>query len=176
LRLGGFDVVRYPRPQIEDIELGYRIRDAGHRIVLDPLIQGTHLKRWRFEQMVRTDLFDRGAPWMRLVLDRAAAGTARPSLNIGPAEKIKTGLMGLTCLLLVAAGLTRRLDLLLVALFPLLLIAILNFPVYRWYAERRGWGFASRVVPVNLLYYLVNGIAVFIALIQRAVGRAERPA
>ena len=47
LRLGGFDVETYPRPQIEDIELGYRIRDAGYDILLDPSIEGTHLKRWK---------------------------------------------------------------------------------------------------------------------------------
>ena len=40
--VGGFDEARYPRPQIEDIELGYRLRDQGGRILLRPEIQGTH--------------------------------------------------------------------------------------------------------------------------------------
>src|SRR5262249_50067799 len=30
--VGGFDEARYRRPSIEDIELGYRLRRAGHRI------------------------------------------------------------------------------------------------------------------------------------------------
>ncbi|MBA2291737.1 MAG: glycosyltransferase family 2 protein, partial [Gemmatimonadales bacterium] len=55
-RVGGFDTARFPRPQIEDIDLGYRLRDLGGRILLDPRIQGTHLKRWTLSAMWRTDL------------------------------------------------------------------------------------------------------------------------
>src|SRR2546426_2951145 len=45
-KVGGFDAGRFSRPSIEDIELGYRLRAAGHRIRLDPELQCTHLKRW----------------------------------------------------------------------------------------------------------------------------------
>ncbi len=34
LAYGGFDPRLYSRPSIEDIELGYRLTRAGHRIVL----------------------------------------------------------------------------------------------------------------------------------------------
>jgi GT2 family glycosyltransferase len=44
--VGGFDAGRFRRPSIEDIELGYRLRAARHRIRLDPELQCTHLKRW----------------------------------------------------------------------------------------------------------------------------------
>ena len=92
LEAGGFDVEKYPRPQIEDIELGYRLRDRGGRIVLDPDIQATHLKRWTLAGMLRTDIRDRGIPWMRLLLERR--GSARPTLNVGRAEALKVGLAG----------------------------------------------------------------------------------
>ena len=39
----GFDE-HYDRPSIEDIELGGRLLDRGARIVLDPDIEGKHLK------------------------------------------------------------------------------------------------------------------------------------
>jgi hypothetical protein len=55
LDVGGFDAARFPRPSIEDIELGYRLRRAGHRILLDKGLQGTHLKRWGLVSMIRTD-------------------------------------------------------------------------------------------------------------------------
>ncbi len=67
---GGFDAVRYPRPCIEDIELGYRLRAAGHRILLNKHIQVKHLKRWTLRGMVKTDVFDRGVPWTQLILER----------------------------------------------------------------------------------------------------------
>src|SRR5262249_49258787 len=44
--IGGFDIVRFPRPSIEDVELGYRLCTAGYRIRLDKELQATHLKRW----------------------------------------------------------------------------------------------------------------------------------
>ncbi|HEV2643319.1 MAG TPA: glycosyltransferase family A protein, partial [Candidatus Elarobacter sp.] len=46
--VGMFDERRFPRPQIEDIEVGYRLTARGHTIQLSPDIQGTHLKRWTF--------------------------------------------------------------------------------------------------------------------------------
>ncbi len=68
LDVGGFDAERYPGPHVEDIDLGMRLADAGHRVILDPAIQGTHLKRWGLRDTVRTDLFYRGAPWVALLL------------------------------------------------------------------------------------------------------------
>jgi hypothetical protein len=70
LEAGGFDAVRYDRPCIEDIELGYRLREAGHRIRLLKNIQVKHLKRWSLRDMVRTDVFDRGVPWTILLLEK----------------------------------------------------------------------------------------------------------
>ena len=42
---GGFDAERFPRPMIEDIELGLRLREHGET-QLDPDFNVTHLKRW----------------------------------------------------------------------------------------------------------------------------------
>lgn len=67
LEYSGFDE-SYGRPMIEDIELGYRLQRTGRRIVLDRDIQVTHLKRWTFWGLVKTDVFDRGIPWTELIL------------------------------------------------------------------------------------------------------------
>jgi hypothetical protein len=58
----------YGRPSIEDIELGVRLREAGHRILLCPEILCTHLKRWTLRSLVCTDIFSRAVPWTRLIL------------------------------------------------------------------------------------------------------------
>lgn len=68
LALGGFDVQRYSRPCIEDIELGYRLRAAGHQIALNKQIQVKHLKHWTLRGIVRSDTIDRGIPWALLIL------------------------------------------------------------------------------------------------------------
>lgn len=64
---GGFSE-SFERPSIEDIELGYRLRRAGQRILLDPEIQAKHLKVWTLSSMIRTDLWDRAVPWTELIL------------------------------------------------------------------------------------------------------------
>ena len=84
---GGFDAQRYPRPPIEDIELGHRIRALGYRITLRPEIHRTHLKRWTLRVRIVTDVRDRGIPWMRLLRERPASSH---SLNLRPAEKVYT--------------------------------------------------------------------------------------
>lgn len=88
--LGGFDARRYPRPSIEDIEFGYRLRDAGHRIVLNKEMQIRHLKRWTMRGLIKTDIFDRGAPWTRLALrDRRLPN----DLNLGFAQRLSAFLL-----------------------------------------------------------------------------------
>ena len=68
LAVGGFDAKRCPGRDVEDIDLGMRLADARRRVLLDPEVQGTHLKRWGLTDTIHTDLFYRGAPWVALLL------------------------------------------------------------------------------------------------------------
>ncbi len=161
--VGGYDQERYPKPQIEDIELGYRLRDHGYRIVIDPEIQAKHLKKWGFQNMVRTDVFDRGVPWMRLLGERKhktkSSGDEESSLNVGAAEKIKTAAVGLGLVLVLVGLLMGSAWIALAGALLTAAIPLVNVDLYRWFAETRGWVFASRVVPMQLLYYVLNGFA-----------------
>lgn len=155
----GFDQHRYQRPQIEDIELGYRLRDHGRRIVIRPEIQGAHLKHWSFTGSLRTDLFERGIPWVMLLLERGHLG--RPaSLNLRRGERVKALLAGLALPLIGAAAVMRQPLLALVASFMLLGVVLSSLPLLIWFARQRGPLFALAVVPFNLLYYLVSGLSV----------------
>ena len=160
---GGFDTARFPRPQIEDIELGYRLRDAGGRIALDPAIQGTHLKRWRFWQMLRTDLRDRGVPWMRLLLERR--GRTPASLNAGTHEQLKVALV-VVALLALAGSLPLASPLLALAgVAVLAAVVAMNGATYAWFARERGLAFAIAVVPLHLVYYASNAVSAGIGLL-----------
>lgn len=82
---GGFDARRFPRPSIEDIELGARLWRAGAGVWLVKAAQATHLKRWTLRSMVRTDIRDRAWPWASLVLSGdAPAG----DLNISTSQRL----------------------------------------------------------------------------------------
>ena len=88
LQHGGFDE-SYRRPAIEDIELGYRLVAAGHRIQLDRSLEVKHLKRWTFVNLVKTDIFDRGMPWTELIL---RDGNMPNDLNIQLSQRVSVAL------------------------------------------------------------------------------------
>ena len=54
-----------PHPSVEDIDLGRRLVERGAAILLDPTIQGKHLKAWTLRSMVWTDFARRGVPGSR---------------------------------------------------------------------------------------------------------------
>lgn len=174
MAVGGFDEARYPRPQIEDIDLGYRLRDAGFGVRLRPEIVGTHLKHWRMAGALRTDLFDRGIPWVRLLLERRSLARPAP-LNLKPGERVKVAAVGLAGLLAVAAVVARSWVPLLGSLVLLTGVALSNVPMLAWFARRRGFWFALAVVPLNLAYYATSGLAVIGGLVGHMwEGRAPR--
>ena len=173
--IGGFDEARYPRPQIEDIDLGYRLRERGGRIVLRAELQGAHLKRWTLVKAVRADLFDRAIPWVRLLLERGGLITAR-SLNLRRGERSKAALVGLSGLLLTIAAIWQHAEPALAALILLFVVVLSNLPLFTWFAFRRGPLFAVAVVPMNVLYYVISAVAVGVAFVQHLALRRSNSA
>ena len=165
-----FDEWHYPRPQIEDVELGARIRALGHRIVLRPDIQATHLKKWTLTAVVRTDLLDRGVPWTRLLVQKGGVITAA-TLNLKRMEKVKTALVWSA---LITAGLAwplRDVRWLVGATLPLLAVIAGSVDLYRCFARVRGWRFALSAIPLHVLYYATNGLSLCLGwIIHHAVG------
>jgi glycosyltransferase involved in cell wall biosynthesis len=89
LELSGFDA-NYGRPAIEDIELGYRMRQAGRGIVLDHDLRARHLKKWTFWGLVKTDVLDRGIPWTELILRDQKMPN---DLNLQISQRVSIGLV-----------------------------------------------------------------------------------
>ncbi len=156
--IGGFDPDLYRRPAIEDIELGYRLTRAGHKIVLARDVQVTHLKRWTLGRLVRTDIFQRGVPWMLLIL---RSGTPESDLNVSPSQRLSVALTGLMLLSLAASLLWPWAAL--VAFAGLAVTITLNRRFYRFLGAQGGLSFALRSVPMHHLYFVCCGLAVVFA-------------
>ena len=77
-----------PGPSVEDIELGMRLTAVGTQIVLDPTIQGTHLKRWTLAQMVRHRLVPTRHPLGRAPSSSHVNGSS--ALNLGWRHRLST--------------------------------------------------------------------------------------
>jgi len=176
---GGFDPRLYPRPAIEDIELGYRLTRSGRRIILARDVQATHMKRWSLFEMVRTDVFRRGVPWMLLI---KRSGTHESDLNVQVKQKLSVTATGL--LLIAAAAAPATPWAIATAAACATCVVALNLDFYRFLQRRHGLGFASASFPLHLLYFVCCGVSVVIALArwhvlersQRAgaLGRGER--
>jgi GT2 family glycosyltransferase len=159
LGIGGFDPERYPTASIEDIELGIRLAPVGE-IRLDPLLLGTHLKRWTLRSMILTDFFRRGVPWASLLL-RERAGTQ--VLNLGWRHRFSA----LACVVFAAAVPGRRVGL---AFWSAAAFVALNRSFYALLFRRRGGHVASIGIALHAVHHLV-GIAAASTAVATRVGR-----
>ncbi len=165
VRVGGFDEERFPLPSIEDIELGMRLCRHGGRILLDPTIQGKHLKSWTLAGMTETDLLRRGVPWLRLMLEDRSASTA---LNLGWRHRVGTGAS--VVLLTMLARRKFRL-----AGTILAFLIVLDRPFYKLLLRRRGGRLLAAGVPLHIVHRLTSAAAVPVALTAHFFGNRKRP-
>jgi glycosyltransferase involved in cell wall biosynthesis len=151
---GGFDVELYTRPSIEDIELGYRLREAGGKILLIPELLSTHLKEWRFVNLIHTEVFCRAIPWSRLMISRSGIVD---DLNVSTGERLRALLAGVL-LLVFLAGLVGLLPWW--SFLPVLAIAAYaNRSLVTLFYRRKGLLFAIMGLLYHQLYYLYSSFA-----------------
>ena len=165
---GGFDE-SYTRPCIEDIELGYRLRQHGRRIVLDPSIQVKHLKHYRFRSLLRSDIFDRALPWTRLIL---ASGRLPDDLNLKLGQRVSAALV-LAAAVAAPVCATTGGNLAWAGL-PLLGAVILNRRFFQFLARKRGWRFAAAAAPLQWAYYVYGTLAFAAGAALHAMGWRDR--
>jgi GT2 family glycosyltransferase len=164
--VGGFDQGAYARA-VEDIELGYRLREAGHRIALERDIQVTHLKRWTLASVVWTDWMLRAVPWSRLIIQRRPPA----ALNVETPQRVSVALALVAFALLPLAFV--RPPLLWISLAAVLGVVVVNRRLLRSFARARGSAFAVATVPMLLLHYLEGGLAYAWAWMSHVVSNAR---
>jgi glycosyltransferase involved in cell wall biosynthesis len=168
LQIGGFDAKRYRYPSIEDIDLGYRIGDAGGRIVLNRGLQGKHLKEWRFVNLVHTEIFRRALPWSRLMLERKHI---TDDLNLGRAERARAVLTLAT----VAGGLAWALGWLGGWMLAVLVVVLLaaNGSFLAFFARTHGPMFAVRAFLFHQVYYIYSSATFAAATAEHYLARLK---
>jgi len=164
--VGMFDEWHFSRPQIEDIELGRRLRSMGHRILLRPEIQATHLKSWKLLEMLVTDFKHRGVPWMRLIVHERTTDGA--GLNVRPLERWCAGLTAFGTLCAVGAPLASA-WLIVPAGLSLGFVLTVNRSLYALLGRKGGLGTAAVGVPLHLAYYLSNCAAAVVGWLAHAL-------
>jgi glycosyltransferase involved in cell wall biosynthesis len=163
LAAGGFDP---SQPWLEDVELGYRLHAAGHRIILDRSLQVTHLKEWSLRGLLISDVFHRALPWTELVcryriLPRDLNTDVTGRVSGGLAVAAALSLLGLLASPWCGVGVVAALG----------GMSWLNRRLYRFFFRRGGLSLLLTGAVLHWLY-LVYGTAVFVtgALWWRVVG------
>ncbi len=152
--------------ELEDVELGYRLCRAGHRIVLRKQLQVKHLKRWGPCSLLKSDLVHRAIPWAGLILRQ---GRVNNDLDLRYSNRASVVLAYLLVMSL-AAGCWRPHALWLAAGCALGLLA-LNRGVYLFFRRKRGLAFTAAAVPWHWIYYLCGGLGFGIGVVLRLCER-----
>ena len=165
-QVGGFDTQRFPRPMIEDIELGLRMRRFGVTR-LDPKLLSTHLKQWSMTGVVGTDIKCRAIPWAQLILE---GGDLPNDLNLRLSQRLAALISPLVIALVLASPVVVWLwPLALIPIAGLLMIAgALNAGLVGCFARRRGLVFAVLAFLFHQVHLFYSGVTyVLVALAHR---------
>jgi glycosyltransferase involved in cell wall biosynthesis len=168
MAMGGFDE-GYLNPAVEDIELGIRLKQAGHRILLAPEVQVTHLKVWTFSGLTFADIFGRAVPWSRLILQQ---GRLPGELNLNLKSRVSA---------LLAWGEIVYFSLWfwnpeawLGLLLALGLQVFINLPLYRLFLVKGGPGFLLAAVGLHHLYLLYSSLTFGVLAATSALAEKRR--
>ncbi len=168
-QIGGFDE-SYRKPCIEDIELGYRLRQAGHSIRLCKTIQVKHLKRWEPVSLLKAEIFYRALPWTALIL-RSQRFDA--DLNLNHTNRLSVlltfGLLG------SILAITINSLLVLVTILCAISLLIINRKLYHFFYLKRGLKFTLQVIPWHWLYFLYGGVSFILGLSRHYLCSQLRP-
>jgi GT2 family glycosyltransferase len=173
LDLGGFNE---SRRYLEDVELGYRVTEGGHRIRLIKSLQAKHHKRWNVVSTLVSDVLHRAYPWTELIWDYSNLPN---DLNVGTASRASAVILGLLGAALLGSGMgsssLRMAALTAVPVFVIVLV-LLNFRLYRWFWTKRGPFFALRAAVMHWIYYACASVTFAVSigcftLVRRKRGR-----
>ncbi|HIK19398.1 MAG TPA: glycosyltransferase family 2 protein [Leptolyngbyaceae cyanobacterium M33_DOE_097] len=164
LKVDGFNEA-YRYPSIEDIEFGYRLKRAGHRILLCKAVQVKHLKRWEPFSLLRAEIFYRAIPWTELLWrDRQFVN----DLNLKTSSRVSL-ILTFSILVLLLLSFWWNSSLIGVPILATVLFVI-NLSVYQFFYFKKGLWFAIKTIFWHWLYFLYGGVAFAIGTIRYHLG------
>ncbi len=165
---GMFDV-SYGKAMIEDIELGYRLKNRGFKIRLEKTLLVKHLKKWEIKSLLKADIFYRAIPWSELILKEKNLNN---DLNLKGENRASALLVFLMLLFALIFFSTGYFSLLIPA--SILMLLILNRDFYMFYYKKRGGVFALKTIPWHWLYYFYSSISLgFVFVRYKLLGKLK---
>jgi len=168
--VGGFPNGR----KMEDIELGYRLTLNGQRIRLRKDLQVLHCKRYSLAKLIRSDLFDRAAPWVALMLELRIF---RNDLNTRSHNVLSVPLSFLLLIWPLVDWMTAWANPYVWSLLPMLVTAfvILNRGFLNFVRGQKGLSFAAGAAVLCWLGYLYSALGIGIGVLMYWKNRGVVP-
>jgi len=161
--VGGFDE-DFATASIEDIDLGTRLREAGHVIRLQKDILCRHHKCWTLKGWLKTDIMARALPWSRLIAER---GEGIPDvLNLGWRERLSAlvalgfhaGILFLAALTVFGAASVAIWALVAVIVGCIVMFALLQRHLLALFRRRQGTPFMLVAALLHSIYYVYSSL------------------
>jgi len=152
-----YDEWRFATACLESVELGDRLLGAGQSALLSSELRVTHLKEWGLASVCRE-------VWGRSRLLARSLGYSRMRA-VAPSEVVYTlsrGLVPAIALLgtfVLAAAFVPPRHLGAEAIVAFFVLLATSLPVHRFYARRRGLGFAILAAPIQIVVQAVAAAA-----------------
>lgn len=152
LKAGGFSEV-YSTPSIEDVEFGYKLVEDGRKIKLVKELKVTHLKKWSFISLMKSDIWYRAIPWTKL----AVKSWLPKDLNFSVSSRIS----GIICFILMPFFVLIGKFIFIIPLCLFLLF--LNRKLYSFFLKKRGIIFTLFSILFHWFYYFYSS-AIFVTV------------
>lgn len=162
LQFHGFDE---SHRSLEDIELGYRLHQSGHKIYLNKKIQVTHCKYYSLLGLLKSDLLHRAIPWTKIMLEKKIF---RSDLNTKINNVLSIPIAFLLLLTLPSLYFFPHSRWVFVFLIGFFLV--LNHDFYWFVLREKGVLFTVKTIVMSWCTYLYSGVGLMIGFITFLTG------
>ena len=164
LSVDGFDETY---KALEDVELGYRLMLAGHRIFLNKHIQVTHCKTYSLLGLIKSDVLNRAIPWTRIMVSK---WVFKNDLNTRIHHILSVPVSFLILILIpLSFPFHQGIPILMILIASLL---ALNHSFLMFVFREKGAAFTLQTVIMSWFGYMYSGAGLVWALLPYARGRS----
>jgi glycosyltransferase involved in cell wall biosynthesis len=163
--VGMYDEWRFHTACLEGVELGQRLKGAGHRIVGSPESTVRRSKRWTLGSVAR-EVWDRSILLSRS-LGYQTTRESSPSEVVFTLSRALMPALGVVGTFMLAAAFLPRPHILEKAALALGVLVLTNLPLHRFCANARGIGFAILTAPVLIVTQSVAAVALCVGWMLR---------
>src|SRR5256714_1948255 len=164
---GMYDEWRFATECLESAELGERLREAGHGVILSPDLKVGHLRRWNLSALA-SEVWTRGRLLARTLGYRRMRASVPSEVVFTLTRSLVPVAVLLGSLSLSSAFIPSAHSAALASIF-VAVVLFSNSSIHRFYADTRGVAFAIAAAPRHVFSQLVAGIALCTGWLLRDV-------